>query len=105
DAFLFQVAGRHGETVRLQFRPNPAFDPPSNEAKVFHAMAGILVINTRAKRLEKINGTLMSDIDFGFGILGKIHKGGTFAVVQSEMAPSDWEVTSLNVNINGRALF
>lgn len=105
DAFLFEIAARHGDVVRLRFRPDPAFHPATDEAKVFHAMAGALVINTKEKRLAGIRGKLVSDVDFGFGILGTIHKGGTFAVVQSEMAPGDWEVTSLDVDINGRALF
>ncbi len=105
DAFLFTPAGRSGDSVTLQFHPNPNYNPPSNEAKVFHAMAGELVINTKETRLEKLSGRLTEDVDFGLGILGKIHKGGTFSVVQSEVAPQDWELTKLDVHISGRALF
>lgn len=105
DAFLFTNTGRHGDSIVLRFRPNPKYNPPSNEAKVFHAMAGELVINTKETRLERLNGKLTKDVDFGLGILGKIHQGGTFAVVQSEVAPQDWEVTRLDVHISGRALF
>ena len=47
----------------------------------------------------------MSDVEFGFGVLGKLQKGGTFEVVQSEVAPRDWEVSLLDVHITGRALF
>jgi hypothetical protein len=50
-------------------------------------------------------GDWISDVDFGVGILGKLRKGGTFEVVQSEVAPKDWEVSLLDVDISGRALF
>jgi hypothetical protein len=105
DAFLFTGDGRQGNSVRLKFRPNPKYRPPSNESKVFHHMEGILLIDAKQVRLAKLSGTLVSDVEFGFGILGKLQKGGTFEVVQSEVAPNDWEVSLLDVQISGRALF
>ncbi len=105
DVFLFTGDGRQGNSVRLKFRPNPKYRPPSNESKVFHHMEGILLIDAKQIRLAKLSGTLVSDVEFGFGILGKLQKGGTFEVVQSEVAPNDWEVSLLDVQITGRALF
>jgi hypothetical protein len=89
----------------LKFRPNPKYRPSSNEAKVFHNMEGVLLIDAKQTRLATLSGKLSSDVDFGFGILGKLEKGGTFEVVQSEVAPKDWEVSFLDVHISGRALF
>ena len=105
DAFIFTPAGHKAGATLLKFRPNPKYDPPSNEAKVFHAMAGTLVVSDKEKRLEKLTGKLTHNVDFGWGILGKIDKGGTFVVVQSEVAPGDWELTLLDVHISGKALF
>lgn len=105
DAFLFTRAGHEGRSVRVKFRPNPEYRPPSNEAKVFHNMEGVLLIDAKQTRLVKLSGKLISDVDFGFGILGKLQKGGAFEVVQSEVAPKDWEVSLLDVHISGRALF
>lgn len=105
DAFVFRKAGQQGRLLQLAFKPNPKYEPSSNEAKVFHAMAGVLVVDVKEKRLRKIAGTLTHDIDFGAGILGKIREGGTFKVIQTEMAPGDWEVTLLDVHVSGRALF
>jgi len=105
DAFLFSRAGHEGGSVRLRFRPNPKYHPSSNEAKVFHNMAGELLIDARETRLARLSGKLISDVDFGLGILGKLQKGGTFEVVQSKVARNDWEVSLLDVHISGRALF
>ena len=105
NVFLYSVESRTDGKVVLKFRPNPKFDPPTREAKVFHNMAGTLTINEKEARLAELNGTLMSDVTFGLGVLAKLHKGGTFKVVKSEVAPHDWELTLLDVHINGRALF
>ncbi|HMJ23588.1 MAG TPA: hypothetical protein VK513_16855 [Terriglobales bacterium] len=72
---------------------------------MFHRMEGVLLIDAEQTRLAKLSGTLISNVDFGFGILGKLQKGGSFEVVQSEVAPKDWEMSLLDVHISGRALF
>jgi hypothetical protein len=105
NAFLFTRAGREGKSVRLKFRPNPKYRPSNNETKVFHGMEGVLLIDAKQTRLAKLSGKLISDVDFGLGILGKLKKGGSFEVVQSEVLPRDWEVSLLDVHISGRALF
>ena len=105
DAFLYTPDGEQGGDIRLKFRPNPDFRPPTNAAKVFHSMGGTLLISKREKRLAGIDGTLLQDVTFGMGILGRLSQGGTFKVVQRELAPQDWEVTMLDVHIHGHALF
>ena len=105
EAFLFTKDGHVGNSIRLTFRPNPKYRPPSNEAKVFHSMQGVLLVDAKQARLAKLSGELISDVDFGFGILGRLQKGGTFEVVQSQVASSDWEMSLLDVHISGRALF
>jgi len=105
DAFLYTADGEQDGNIRLKFRPNPQFSPPTRAAKVFHNMEGTVLINQHEKRLAGISGTLMSDVNFGWGILGKLYKGGTFKVRQTQVAPNDWEVTLLDVHMRGRALF
>ena len=34
NAFLYSASGREGDTIRLAFRPNPKFSPPSRQADV-----------------------------------------------------------------------
>ncbi len=104
-AFLYTRDGEEDGNIRLKFRPNPQFDPPTKAAKVFHNMEGMLLINKKETRLGGISGTLMNDVTFGWGIFGRLYKGGTFKVRQAALAPTDWEVTLLDVHIRGRALF
>jgi hypothetical protein len=104
DAFLFQQTGQSGDAVRLSFTPNPQFQPPSREGKVLQHMTGEMWVSANQKRLIAIDGRLTSDVKFGAGLLGHLEKGGQFMVKRTEVAPSDWEVTELTVNMQGKAL-
>jgi hypothetical protein len=104
DIFVFGYAGRAGDLVTLTFRPNPAFQPPSIEARVLHGMQGEMTVDSKQERLAALHGQLMEDVKFGGGLLGHLDKGGKFEVRQSEVAPGHWEMTVLGVDMNGEAL-
>jgi hypothetical protein len=105
EAFIFQYDGMDGEFTKLKFTPNPNFDPPTREAQVFHAMAGEVEVDAKQLRLAKISGTLMEDVEFGWGILGHLYKGGHFYVEQKNVGENHWETVVLDVKMQGRALF
>ena len=105
EAFIYQDAGKDGALRKLDFRPNPAFHPPSHEGEVFHHMDGSIWLDTQQKRLARMSGRLTSEVKFGWGVLGHLDKGGTFIVEQREVAQGHWELTRLDVNMNGKALF
>ncbi len=104
DVFVFSYAGCQGDLVTLTFRPNPNFKPHSIETRVFHAMQGEMTVDTKQERLAAINGHLMEDVNFGGGLLGHLNKGGKFEVRQAEVAPGEWEMTVLGVDMKGKAL-
>jgi hypothetical protein len=105
DGFLYEYKRREGQNIELGFRPNPGFHPPTREAEVFHAMQGTMIVDGSAKRLKELRGRLVHDVVFGWGILGRLHKGGVFDVRQDEVAAGHWELTILDVHITGKALF
>lgn len=105
DALLYHYASRKGSLVRLTFKPNPKFHASSHEAEVFHHMAGVMVLNTKVKRLVELRGHLNSEVKFFGGILGHLDKGGTFAVKQADVAGTHWDMTLLDTELNGKALF
>jgi hypothetical protein len=104
EAFLFEYAGESGNVVKVNFKPNPAFQPPSREGKVLHEMAGEIWIDAKQQRLVSINGHLVNEVKFAGGFLGHLEKGGQFAVKRTEVAPAHWEVTEMAVNMRGKAL-
>lgn len=104
DAFVFNYAGGDGNLVRLSFRANPNFRPPSLEARVFHDMEGEMWVDCKQERLATFNGHLNEDVKFGFGLLGHLDKGGHFEVEQAEVVPGHWDMTSMSVEMTGKAL-
>ena len=105
DAFLFDDAGLQDGCNRLRFRPNPDYPPHSIEARIFHAMSGELLIDLRNKRLARLDGHLQENVDFGYGILGRLYKGGWFSLQRTQVSSTDWKTERLEIHMNGRALF
>ena len=104
DAFLFDYAAESGGLAKLNFKPNPDFQPSSREGKVLHEMAGDIWVDAKQQRLVSINGQLTNEVKFGGGLLGHLEKGGEVRVKRTEIAPGHWEVREIVVNMRGKAL-
>jgi hypothetical protein len=97
--------GKEGdELVRLSFRPNPAYDPPSRVEQVLTGMQGTILIDEERQRIARIDGTLAKQVGFGWGMLGHLDRGGHFLVEQGEMANNHWEITRMDLAFTGRLL-
>lgn len=115
DAFLHEVdgteigrpgVGRAGdELVRLRFRPNPKYSPPSHIEQVLTGMHGYMLIDANKHRIARIDGILMKDVSFGWGILGHLDKGGHFLVEQGDVGDGNWEITRMDLAFTGKELF
>ena len=105
DALTFIYASRDGDVIKLNYRPNPSFQPPSREARVFHEMEGELWVHETQRRLVRIQGQLVADVNFAGGLLGHLEKGGHFNVEQRELSPGQWDLTFMEVDMKGKALF
>jgi hypothetical protein len=68
-------------------------------------MEGNLVLDSRQNRLAEISGELTSEVKFFGGLLGHLDKGGTFLVRQQDMGSGHWELTSMDIEMNGKAVF
>jgi hypothetical protein len=108
DAFLFtldgMVEGPNGPCYRLKFRPNPAFTPPDREGEVYHGMVGELWIDQAQLRLVKIDAHLISDVNFGWGVLGRLYKGGSILVQNADVGLHHWETVHMKLQLQGKLL-
>jgi hypothetical protein len=104
DAFVFNYAASDGNLVKLSFKPNPNFHPPSLEARVFQDMEGEMWVDCKQERLAAFNGHLTQDVKFGLGLLGQLDKGGHFDVRQAEVVPGHWDMTTMSLAMTGKAL-
>ncbi|HKS73922.1 MAG TPA: hypothetical protein VJQ82_12055 [Terriglobales bacterium] len=114
DAFLYEPdgtelgsesAGKPGdELVRLKFRPNPNYNPPTHTEQVLTGMAGYILIDANHDRIAKIDGTLVKEVGFGWGILGHLDKGGRFVVQQADLGDDHWEISRMDLSFTGKIL-
>ncbi|MCU1323318.1 MAG: hypothetical protein JWM43_2967 [Acidobacteriaceae bacterium] len=104
EAFLWKVNSDDGKVVTLGFVPNPGFEPPTMESRVFAAMAGEIVVDKEQHRIQTIRGKLTDDVKFGFGLFGRMKEGGTFEIERRQLASGIWQITESHVHIDGKAL-
>jgi hypothetical protein len=114
DAFLYADegeepgsagVGRVGATlVKLKFRPNPDYKPPSHVEDVLTGMQGYLLVDAAHDRIASIDGTLFKEVGFGWGILGHLNRGGHFIVHQQSVDDNVWEISSMTLQFTGKIL-
>jgi hypothetical protein len=104
EAFLWNIKSDAPNATTFTFVPNPDFDPPTMESRVFAAMAGEIIVSKPESRIQRISGKLIHDVKFGYGLLGKMEEGGTFNVERRALAPRIWQITDSHVHINGHVL-
>jgi hypothetical protein len=88
----------------LKFTPRPGYVPPNRELKVYTGMQGELVVDENAKRLAKVDGTLFKDVEFGWGIFGRLYKGGRFLIEKTEVTPTHWENSRELLHFDGKIM-
>jgi hypothetical protein len=108
DALLYKLEGVEacpsGQCYKLSYAPNPRWSPPDMEAKFLRGVAGEVWIDQKQERLTRLDAHFIENVDFGFGLLGKVNKGGTVVMEQTDAGGGEWELTSLKVNVTGDVL-
>jgi hypothetical protein len=109
DAYLYQYAGAGagpaGRVEKFSFRPNPNFSPPDLETQALKAMTGEIWIDAAQERVTRLEGHLQQDTDYGWGILGKLDKGGSIMIEQADMGGRQWRIARFQMKMNLRILF
>jgi hypothetical protein len=117
SAFLYQDAGPGegptGKVEKFTFRPNPKFSPLYLETEVLPAMTGEIWIDPVHLRVARLEAHLQQDVDFGWGILGRLNKGGWIVIEQSDVGPDmgpdkgidQWRTVRFAMQMSGRVVF
>ncbi len=101
-AFFFDYAGIEKGLLRFDFRPDPDFAPKDRETQMYRGMEGSVWIEPTQERIVRIEGILVKDVSFGWGIVGRLNKGGIYEIAQTQLAPGKWRITTLDVNLKGK---
>jgi hypothetical protein len=120
-AFVYQDAGS-GENPtgkpgvspasrveKFTFKPNPRFSPPDLETQILTQMTGEIWIDPVKLRVVRLEGHLERDVDFGWGILGRLNQGGWIVIDQAEVGPDigvdQWRTVHFQMKMSGRVVF
>jgi len=108
-AFLYQYAGTGagpaGKVEKFSFRPNPNFSPPDLETQALTSLTGELWIDAAQERVTRLEGHLRQDTDYGWGILGRLDKGGWIVLEQTDVGGHQWRIARFQMKMNLRVVF
>jgi hypothetical protein len=68
-------------------------------------MSGELWIDAVQERVARLEGHLQQDTNYGFGILGKLDKGGWIVLEQAEVGAGQWRIARFQIKMELRILF
>jgi hypothetical protein len=88
----------------LRFTPNPRWTPPDLESRLLQGLAGDVWIDSSGDRLHRLTAHFIADVDFGWGIVGRLNQGGMVFLEQDRLSGNDWELTRLKLNLTGKVL-
>jgi len=108
-AFTYRYEGRaaspSGTVERFTFKPNPNFSAPDLETQALTAMSGDILIDATSERVARLEGRLDQDVDFGWGILGRLNKGGWIRIDQADVGGNQWRTVHFQMAMSGRVIF
>jgi hypothetical protein len=104
-AFVFENARQEGGFLKIDFKPNPAYEPQSIEERILHGMTGSLLVEQPVIRLHGIQARLPEDVSIGFGLLATIKAGSNFSTTRDRVYGNEWKTAVLDTDINGKAIF
>jgi hypothetical protein len=102
EAFVFEDQGREGESEKIAFHPNPGFKPRAYQQRIVHALDGIVFIDLHDKRIAHLSGSLASRVDFGYGLIGHVERGGTAEITRVHLSQGVWKTSAEKINMDGR---
>jgi hypothetical protein len=117
-AFVYQdegpgvgPSGKPGDNKveKFTFKPNPGFSPPDLETQILTQMTGAIWIDPVNLRVVRLEGHLQHDVDFGWGILGRLNQGGWIVIEQADVGPDmgvdQWRTVHFQMKMSGRVVW
>ena len=109
SAFLYQYAGQAesggGMVEKFDFQPDPNYSPPTLETQILKSMTGEIWIDPAQERVTRLKGQLEKDVDYGWGLVGRLNKGGWIEIDQADVGGGQWRTVRLEMAMSARIFF
>ena len=99
--FRFSDKSYDGDTRVIAFVPNPDFNPATFEERALHSLAGEIRLQAKTFRIEGLDATVSDKVNFGYGILGSLTKGGTIHLRLAEVDKGIWKTQTAKLDVAG----
>jgi hypothetical protein len=90
---------------KFTFKPNPGFISPDLETQILTQMTGEIWVDPVHLRVVRLEGHLEQDVDFGWGILGRLNKGGWIVIQQADVGGGQWRTVHFEMKMSGRVVW
>jgi hypothetical protein len=90
--------------IVIDFQPDPKFKPPTILSSALTGLAGRFWIDERTHQLTRGEAHVLHTVDFGWGILGSIHPGGTVEFEQADAGSGRWVYSHVDAHLVFRVL-
>jgi hypothetical protein len=97
-----QPPGSTSRQIVIDFRPDPAFRPPTMISEVLTGLAGRVWIDARAQTMTRIQATVLHPVNFGWGVVAKIYPGGSIELEQKLIDGKRWVFSRLDEDLTIR---
>lgn len=99
-----QPQGATSPQVVLDFRPNPAFHPPTMMAELLTGFKGRVWIDARTGTMTRIEGDVLHPVNLGWGVVARIYPGGHIEFEQTFVEGKRWTYSHLDENVTVREM-
>jgi hypothetical protein len=99
-----QPPGSTSRQIVIDFRPDPAFHPPTMISELLTGLAGRVWIDARAQTMTRIQGTVLHPVNFGWGVVAKIYPGGSIELEQQLVGGKRWAYSHLEEDLTVREM-
>jgi hypothetical protein len=90
--------------IVIDFQPDPKFKPPTLLSGVLAGVAGRFWIDQQTHHLTRGEAHVLHDVDFGWGILGSVHRDGRVTFEQADTGNGRWFYSHLEEQLIFRVL-
>jgi len=89
-----QIVGRETldgrRTILMTFQPRTEVEPTTKSGKILKKFAGRAWVDEEDRQLVRVEGELLDDLSFGFGILAKLKRGARAELLRRKVNDEIW---------------
>lgn len=97
-----QPPGSMSRQVVIDFRPDPAFHPPTMVSELLTGLAGRVWVDARTGTMTRMQADVLRSVNFGWGVVARIYPGGHIEFEQTLVDGKRWAYSRLDENITVR---